>query len=72
MQVNLAIDRDYYRKQREAAQSKTPAPERLPLWIEKQVVKAEKWALQAAKEAGHPIQDILSFNVIQEICQGRL
>jgi hypothetical protein len=70
VRANLAIDQDYYHKQHAAAQNKTPAPKRLPQWIEKhwQVMKAK----ERAKEAGRPFPEKLSFKVIQDICQGRL
>ena len=68
VKANLAIDRDFYRKQREAARSKTPPPQRMPEWLEKEVVAAK----ELAKEAGRPFPKRLSFKDLRDIHQGRL
>jgi hypothetical protein len=70
VKANLAIDPDYYRKQREAARSKIPPrqPERMPEGFIKQVVAAT----ERAEKAGRPFPERLSFKIMQDIRQGKL
>ena len=70
VKANLAIDPDYYHKQREAARSKMPPrqPERMPEGFIKQVVVAT----ERAEKAGRPFPERLSLKIMQDIRQGKL
>ncbi len=68
VKANLAIDPDYYRKQREAARSKMPPRQRMPEGFIKKVVAAT----ERAEKAGRPFPERLSLKIMQDICQGKL